>query len=55
MGSAKEGSEHLSNEELFAKFSLVCPSSKAVVEDIQDEVPKSIVCEYFSPKSSKSG
>lgn len=55
MGGAKEVSPRLSDEELFAKFSLVCPSSGAVVEDIREEVPESIVNKYFGPKSSKSG
>ena len=51
---AKEISKHLSHEELFAKFNLVCPSFRAVVEDIRDEVPERVVNKYFGPKSSKS-
>ena len=45
----------LSHDPRFLKFSSILPSSGAIVDDIRDEVPESVVVKFFGPKASKSG
>lgn len=52
-----EGSaaKSLSVDPLLVKFSDILPSSGLIVDEIRDQVPESLVSQYFGPRASKSG
>jgi hypothetical protein len=52
---AMDGVKTLKQDPLFVKFSIVLPSASAIVDEIREEIPESVVSRYFGPKASKSG
>jgi hypothetical protein len=52
---AGDGVKTLKQDPLFVKFSAVLPSAGAIVDEIREEIPESVVSRYFGPKASKSG
>lgn len=51
---AGDGVKTLKQDPLFVKFSVVLPSVGAIVDEIREEIPESVVSRYFGPKASKS-
>lgn len=54
-GLGTAAGKSLSQSPAFQKFSAILPSSGAIVDEIRDEIPESVVSKYFGPKASKSG
>ncbi|KAG0556225.1 hypothetical protein KC19_11G036400 [Ceratodon purpureus] len=55
MEGSKTVPKSLSEDPLFIKFSKILPCHGAIVDEIREEIPESVVSSYFGPKASKSG
>ena len=54
MESSQDIVKTMKEDPIFLKYSAILPSSGAIVDDIRDDIPESLVDQYFGPKASES-